>query len=847
MGFRIGFMKLSDLKDGAIALVVKVRGSGEFRKRIVEMGFVKGKEVQVIKNAPLKDPVEYMIMGYVVSLRRKEASLIEVEEVQSGKHEEHGFSLLLTQKEFSNKERYHRDPDFIKVALVGNPNSGKTSLFNNASGSNEHVGNYSGVTVDIKKGTIKSGKYTIEITDLPGTYSLNAYSPEEIYVRDFIHHQKPDIIINVIDASNLERNLFLTTQLIDMEVKMVVALNMYDELNKNGDTFDFNSLGKMIGIPFIPTISSRSKGIDELFDAVLQVFEDKIDNKRQIHINYGDLIESAIASLQKHFDAAEFGNLPYSKRFTAIKLLEKDQQLSQYFQTNYPQHELFSILQREIKKIEALTGEPSETFMADVRYGFISGALKENFSAGKKKKWEATQIIDTFLTHKILSYPVFLFFVYLMFQATFYLGEFPKQWLEAFVNIMSETVALIIPASLFKELIIDGIISGVGGVLVFLPNIMILFLCISIMEDTGYMARVAFIMDKVMHRIGLHGKSFIPLLMGFGCNVPAIMAARTVENRYNRIITILINPFMSCSARLPVYLLFISIFFEKNRAEVLFFIYGLGILLAVISALMLRKFVFRQKEIPFVMELPPYRMPTLKSVIRHMWYRAGNYLKKMGGIILLASIIIWALGVLPRNVDYSENYSKKIYLIERSFEERIENLGTYNSDTLNNIYSERDIAVNAVKIEKNTERQEKSYIGKLGKFIEPAIAPLGFDWKMGLSLISGLAAKEVVISTLAVLYQSDVSFKDNKQSLPKTISMVEYKDGPKVGKKVFTPLVAISFMTFILIYFPCVAVIAAIGRETGSWKYALFTIIYTTVLAWLMAFAIFQTGSAMGY
>lgn len=817
---------LSDISTGNEAIITKVLGHGAFRKRITEMGFVKGEKVRVIKNAPLQDPVEYEIMGYNVSLRRSEARLVEVVSLE----EAAGLSAIKfegTIDEETLKVSALARGKTINVALVGNPNSGKTTLFNYASGSHERVGNYSGVTVDAKEAVMKKGEYTFKIYDLPGTYSITEYSPEELYVRTHITENTPDIVVNVVDASNLKRNLFLTTQLIDMNIKVVIALNMYDELEKKNVKFDYDSLGKMIGIPIIPTVASKGKGIDELFTKLIDVYEDRDETVRHIHINYGSLIEDAIKEIQDEIWKNPEITDKLSSRYVAVKLLETDKTtLAQL--ANLSNYDVIkSKAEKAILKLEKEYGEKSETIITDAKYGFIDGALKETLTEPKKEKHVVKRQLDDVLTHKFWGFPIFLFLMWLMFQATFTLGSYPMDWIDAGVKLLHDWLQTSMSEGPLRDLLVDGIIGGVGGVIIFLPNIMILFFFISLMEDTGYMARASFIMDKLMHKIGLHGKSFIPLVMGFGCNVPAIMATRTLENKKDRILTMIITPFMSCSARLPVYVLLISAIFPSNQGLMLFAIYVIGIALAVVTALVMKRIAFAKKEVPFVMELPPYRIPTLKNTSLHMWHKGQQYLKKMGNVILVASILIWALGYFPRNVEYSTDYDTQIAAVQTN---------PQLSET------EKEQQLSHLSIEQESERQEKSYIGQLGHAIEPVISPLGYDWKMGVSIITGLAAKEIVVSTMGILYQADMEADENSGTLKDNLQKQTHLTGKLKGQKVFTPLVTFGFMLFILIYFPCVAVIAAIKKE-ANWGWAIFTMVYTTVIAWIVAFATYQLGS----
>lgn len=819
-------MRLSELRTGEKGVIVKVLGHGGFRKRIVEMGFIKGKTVEVILNAPLKDPIKYRLLGYEISLRRQEADMIEVvseQEARTMQNPYHGSiteDVPVSESELVALAKGKRRT--INVALVGNPNCGKTSLFNIASGAHEHVGNYSGVTVDAKEGFFDFQGYHFRIVDLPGTYSLSAYTPEELYVRKHIIEETPDVIINVADSSNLERNFYLTTQLIDMNVRMVIALNMYDELESSGNKLDYIKLSQLIGVPMIPTVCRRGEGIDQLFHVIIGIYEggDFLSQKgeirseiledlrdwhktyvpdhefgshkeeedarprgymRHIHINHGPELERSIEEVKKAISQNEDIRHKYSTRFLSIKLLENDKEIENFISTLPNGKEIIAIRNKETLRIRKVMNEDSEQAITDAKYGFITGALKETFTDNHLEKEQTTRVIDSIVTHRIWGYPIFFLFLYIMFEGTFVLGDYPMQGIEWLVDQLGNLIRNNMAEGPLKDLLIDGIIGGVGGVIVFLPNILILYFFISILEDSGYMARAAFIMDKIMHRMGLHGKSFIPLIMGFGCNVPAIMATRTIEDRKSRLITMLVNPLMSCSARLPIYLVMIGAFFPNCASFMLLCIYTAGILLAVIMARIFSKFLVKGEGSPFVMELPPYRMPTSKSIMRHTWEKGAQYLKKMGGIIMIASIIIWFLGYYPQHDAY----------------------------------------------ESVAEQQKNSYIGQIGKAIEPVIKPLGFDWKLGIGLISGVGAKELVVSTLGVLYtnEGDVENVNLSNRIP------------------ITPLVALAYMLFVLIYFPCIATFAAIKQESGSWKWAIFTAGYTTGLAWLIAFTVFQIGS----
>ena len=819
-------MYLSDVKTGELCVVTKVLGHGGFRKRIIEIGFVKGKTVKVVKNAPLQDPIEYAILGYHVSLRRSEARLVEVIPVTelhapgaatfNGTFTEHEATQTIIQEKSKT----------INVALVGNPNSGKTTLFNTASGAHERVGNYAGVTVDLKTGLFRHRGYTINITDLPGTYSISGYTPEELYVQQHLMDAMPDVVINVLDASNLDRNLFLTTQLIDADIRVVVALNMYDELEASGAVFAHSDLSKMIGVPMVPVVAKKGRGIRELFDEVIAVFEDNDPVVRHVHINYGEDLEQAIRQVQGELRKNEELKNRFSTRFLSIKLLENEKAVQRWIDTLPNAGAICNTVDAEVKKLEKKYDDTIDTILADAKYGFITGALEETLTRGKQEKQKLSTAIDTIITHKYLGIPILFFFLWMMFQGTFTLGEYPMAWLEQATGRLSDVCRNAFPAGSLRDLLLDGVLGGIGGVLIFLPNILILFFFISLMEDSGYMARAAFIMDKLMHKIGLHGKSFIPLLMGFGCNVPAVMATRTLESRKDRLLTMLITPFMSCSARLPVYVLFIGIFFPKHQGLVLLSIYFAGILLAALSAILLKKTVFSREEAPFVMELPPYRVPTVKNTLRHMWNKAVQYLQKMGRVILGASILIWALNYYPRNMELQQRYDARIAQLAAN--------GQLTG-------TEKQTQIDELELQKKADLQAASCLGRLGKFIEPAVQPLGFDWKMGISILTGMAAKEIVVSSMGILYQAGEEADEYSSGLRGNIQQQEYTSGTKAGEKVFTPLVAYSFMIFILIYFPCIAVIAAIRKE-GGWKWAVFSMTYNTGVAWLLSFLIYQLG-----
>ena len=805
-------MRLSELKTGEKGVIVKVLGHGGFRKRIVEMGFIRGKIVTVLLNAPLQDPVKYKIMGYEISLRRSEAEMIEIISTDEARQLEEEEAQTLGLAEISDRstdddgyltdERLHKaamkKSHIINVALVGNPNCGKTSLFNFASGAHERVGNYSGVTVDAKEGHAEYEGYQFNLVDLPGTYSLSAYSPEELYVRKQIIENTPDVIINVIDASNLERNLYLTTQLVDMNLKIVGALNMFDEFESRGDKLDYDKLGELFGIPLVPTVFKNGRGVDELFKTVINVYEgEKSDGKnlqRHVHLNHGRYIEHAIDEIKTEIQKDEQIRYKYSTRFLSIKLLERDSKIEDFIKTLPNGKEITATRDKAADYIMMETKEDSETAIMNAKYGIIHGALHE---AGceegtRADTYQLTHVLDSVITNKYVGFPLFFLFLYIMFEVTFTLGQYPMDWIEAGVGALCGFVKTTMPDGPLKAMIADGAIAGVGAVIVFLPQILILYFFISFMEDSGYMARAAFIMDKLMHKMGLHGKSFIPLIMGFGCNVPAVMATRTIENRRNRLITILVLPLMSCSARLPIYIMIIGTFFAvEYQSLIMISLYAIGVVLAVLMSRLFSKWMIKGDDTPFVMELPPYRFPTAKAIGRHTWEKGKQYLKKMGGIILVASVIVWALGYFPHD----------------------ESLGTQ-------------------------AQQEQSYIGRIGKAIEPVFRPQGFDWKLDVSLIAGVGAKEIVASTMGVLYADDETVADDTVDNSGKYEVLRQKmeaDG-------ITPLIAFSYLLFVLIYFPCIATIAAIKGETGSWKWAAFAAGYTTLLAWLVSACVYQIG-----
>lgn len=789
-------MRLSDLKPGQSAVVVKVLGHGAFRKRMIEMGFVKGRTVKDMLQAPLNDPVKYSLMGYEVSLRRSEAAQVVVAEVEAQGH-----------------PRPDNDPSTseiplapghlsaINVALIGNPNCGKTSLFNVASGAREHVGNYSGVTVDAKTGTFRQDDVTFRIVDLPGTYSLACYSPEELYVRKYLRDNEPDVIVNIVDATNLERNLYLTTELINMNRPMVIALNMFDELKQKGISLDYKKLSEMIGVPIVPTVARTGEGIRQLFDAVIAVAEDRHAVVRHVHVTLGKELEQSVGVLNRALKADPDLRPRFSPRYMAIKLLENDKEVESLVEGTKDAKEIFELRDREVERLaEVFPGEDVASLIAGESYGFISGALAETMEQNPVDSADTTRVLDAIVTNRLFGFPIFLAIMAFIFWATFSVGQYPMDWIEAAVGWLGSLVEQYMPDGPLKDLIGDGIIGGVGGVIVFLPNILILYFCLSFLEDSGYMARAAFIMDKVMHRMGIHGKSFIPLVMGFGCNVPAIMSTRSIESRSSRLITILINPFMSCSARVPIYVLLIGAFFPDHATLAFMSLYILGILVAVLTARMLRRFYFKADETPFVMELPPYRLPTFKASCRHMWAKGEQYLRKMGGVILVASIIVWALNYFPL---HDEQASTPSFEAEQIDEGRID--------------TSRD-----------------SYLEMAGKAVNPVMEPAGFHWRATVAVLAGIPAKEIVVSSLGVLYTGDEEVAESK------LSERIKAPNPVTGKPDFTSASALAFMVFVLLYFPCMATLVAIVKETGHWGYGLFSVVYNTAVAWLAAVITYQ-------
>ncbi len=721
----------------------------------------------------------------------------------------------------------------LTIALAGNPNSGKTTIFNNITGTRQKVGNWPGVTVAKKEGRIHKYGYDLKIIDLPGTYSLTPFSIEEIVARNYILDERPDVVVDIIDASNLERSLYLATQLRELDCKVLFALNMADLARTRGMKIDGDKLSQLLDVPVVFTVGNKNEGIEILLKQAVKLAETDANTFKKRHVNYSKDIESAIIRLQQFIEEKTDGKPLYKSRWTSIKLLEDDRIIKERIlqSANDFGLEILQTTQALRKHLEQRFDDDPQIVMTDERYGFIAGIIKEIQTTSTKQRVDVSRNIDLVLTNRFLGFPIFLFFIWAMFQLTFTLGTYPMDWIDAGVGWVSVTLDGLLPDSLFKALLLDGIIAGVGSVIVFLPNILILFFCIALFEDTGYMSRSAFLMDKIMHLIGLHGKSFIPMLMGFGCNVPAIMATRTLESEKDRILTILITPFMSCSAKLPVYIILAGAFFGIRAGTVIFAIYLLGIILSIITGRLFRSTLLRGADAPFVMELPPYRVPMLKSLLIHMWDRSKLFLKKMGKVILIGSIIIWALSAFPRNVSYSIDYDSKINRVITSYTAQLD---AADESIKPQIEKEKDAELFAVEKARQAEHAEKSFIGRIGKISAPLFAPLGIDWRGGVALLTGFVAKEIVVSTLGVLHA--VGVEDTSEALASALHAAG-----------MTPLSALSMMVFVLLYLPCLASIAAIRRETGSYKWMSFSIAYSTTVAWIMAFIVYQGGKLLGY
>jgi ferrous iron transport protein B len=707
----------------------------------------------------------------------------------------------------------------LTIALAGNPNSGKTSLFNEITGATQKVGNWGGVTVEIKKGTKVINGDKVCFVDLPGTYSLSAYSEEERVALDYITRNHPDTIINVTDATNLERHLYLTIQLLEMGIRPVVALNMWDEVKSKGILIKTTELEKLLGLRVVTSSARTGSGVDELVKAAISQVKSNVENASKLKLPYPSEIISAVQQLTSIISRIDHD---YPPDWLAIKLLEHDKAVEALLSKRIDAQEILKSLEIHQESISTILNEDSATLIAETRYGYIAGLLREVIQLTRSNAVEISDKIDNVLTHRFWAYPIFFAFMWLLFQATFKLGEYPMGWMDAGIELLMNLVRSILSPSLLRDLIVDGIITGVGGVIIFLPNIMILFFGISIMEDTGYMARAAFIMDRLMHRIGLHGKSFIPMLMGLGCSVPAIMAARTLESRNDRIKTILLTPLVACSARLPVFVLFAGAFFPSQAGNIVFlFQVVFGFSAFILMALLFKVTFFRKSEdIPFVMELPPYRLPTVKSMLLHMWQKAEHYLKKMGGVVLAFSILLWWAGVFPRSPEIEKEFNDKIIAIENDSGSSSE----VKQHTIMKLETERDALV-----------MQNTWIGQTGKLIEPIVQPFGSDWRGAVSLVTGFVAKEVVVSSMGVLYAVGSDIDEQNDLLYEKL------------RKAFSPLAAFSFMLFVLLYTPCIVALTTVIRELKSWRWSVFSVVYQLSLAWIAATVVFQIGSLIGF
>ncbi|HSM88479.1 MAG TPA: ferrous iron transport protein B [Desulfobacterales bacterium] len=711
----------------------------------------------------------------------------------------------------------------LTIALAGNPNSGKTSIFNNLTGTRQKVGNWPGVTVEKKEGHISRSGVDLTIVDLPGTYSLTPFSIEEVVARNYLLDERPDVVIVIIDASNLERSLYLATQIRELDCKALFALNMADMARARGTKIDGRKLSELLDLPVVFTVGNRNEGMDQLLEQAIRLAESAAPPARTRRVKYSADIEEAIGRLTVFMESKTDGRLPYLPRWVAVKLLEDDAIVKERLIAAAPDagRQILQAAQALRKHLTDRFDEDPQIVMTDERYGFIAGIVREVQTSTTQQRVDVSRSIDLVLTHRLAGFPIFIFFIWAMFQLTFTLGEYPVKWIEAGVDLTAGAAASLMPEGILKSLVVDGVIAGVGSVVKFMPNILILFFCIALFEDTGYMARSAFLMDRIMHLIGLHGKSFIPMLMGFGCNVPAIMAARTLESEKDRILTILITPFMSCSAKLPVYVVLAGAFFGARAGTVIFGLYLLGIVLSILTGRLFRSTLLKGADAPFVMELPPYRMPMAKSLLIHMWDRSKLFLRKMGKVILLGSVIVWALSSFPRAVPTFP---------EGAAESRP---AAAVSQAQGSEAGSSEIA-DEIRPMQRTQQAESSYIGRLGRFVEPVFAPLGIDWRGGVSLISGFVAKEIVVSTMGVLHAAGDGGEEDAL-------------GKALAASGMTALSALSMMVFVLLYLPCLATTAAIRRETGSYRWMFFSIGYSTTVAWVAAFLVYQGGRLLGF
>ena len=720
----------------------------------------------------------------------------------------------------------------LTIALAGNPNAGKTTIFNTITGTRQKVGNWPGVTVEKKAGRVVWKGYDLNVVDLPGTYSLTPFSTEEIIARNFILDQSPHVVIAIIDASNLERSLYLATQLRELDCKVVFALNMADMAHSRGINIDHRKLSELLDVPVVFTVGNKGKGIDALLETAIRLAlsDTVITQKRKVH--YSHDIEKSIAVLQALLEQRIGEDLPYNPRWIAVKLIEDDAIIKERLcaMTGEDCREIFKVTEKQRSYLRQRYHDDPEIITTDERYGFISGITREVLTTSTLERVDTSRTIDLVLTNRYLGLPIFFLFIWAMFQLTFTLGEHPQRWIGSGVALLSGGLDQVIPSGPFKDLLLDGVVQGVGTLAVFLPNILILFFCIALFEDTGYMARAAFLMDKIMHLVGLHGKSFIPMLMGFGCNVPAIMASRTLESKTDRILTILITPFMSCSAKLPVYIVLAGAFFGASAGSVIFGIYLTGIILSILSGRLFRSTLFKGADAPFVMELPPYRRPMLKSLLIHMWDRSKIFLRRMGGIILVGSVVIWVLANYPRSVADDLAFERQAVQIESDYSTAIESASPAQRA---HIEQQRTASLAELKRERQAGRATGSMLGMIGRSISPVFEPIGIDWRGGIALLSGFAAKEIVISTMGVLY----AVTDSQET--------SALQGALLASGM-TPSSALAMMVFVLLYVPCLATVSAIRRETGSTGWMMFSIGYSTTLAWIMAFAVYRGGQLIG-
>ncbi len=682
----------------------------------------------------------------------------------------------------------------ISVGLAGNPNAGKSTHFNNLTGARQHVGNYPGVTVEKKEGRFTHDGHEVVLTDLPGTYSLTAYSIEERVARRFVIEQRPDVVVDVVDVSNLERNLYLAVQFMELGVPLVLAFNMSDVAKTRGIEIDIDLLSELLGVAIVPTVGHKGRGMDDLKDAIVAA---ALDHKhhRPAEVTYGKEVEASVRSVTEAIkaDGGSIGAIP--ARWLAVKLLEGDGEARKHLEQLNDPDAIVDILEKVSHRLERDFGDPAEILIADRRYGFISGACQEAVQTTVESRHSISDRIDALATNRLLGIPIFLVMMYLVFKLTFTFGDPFMGWIEGGFRWLGGFVSSWWPEgseSALQSLLVDGIIGGVGGVIVFLPNILLLFLAIAILEDSGYMARAAFIMDRLMHKIGLHGKSFIPMLIGFGCTVPAIMGTRTLENRRDRLATMLVLPLMSCGARLPIYALFIPAFFPQAwQAPVLWVVYIIGIVLAIGLAKLLRVTILKGETAPFVMELPPYRVPTVKGILVHMWERGWMFLRKACTIIVGISVILWVLTSYPKPPQGA---------LEGLTEEQVQNA---------------ELAY--------------SVAGRIGHGLEPVMRPIGFDWKTNTAMIGAFAAKEVFVAQLGIVY---------------SLGEVDEESEPlrEVLKREYTALQAFCIMLFCLISVPCMVTVVTVWKESGSWKWAALQVVGLTGVAYLVTLVVYQVG-----